>query len=42
MSKRKTYSQEYKIGAIQIIEQKGMTKREASEALRINEGMLGS
>ncbi len=41
MSKRKTYSREYKIGAIQMIEQKGMTTREASEALGINEGMLG-
>ena len=40
MSKRKTYSREYKIGAIQMIEQKGMTTREASEALGINEGML--
>ena len=38
MSKRKTYSREYKIGAIQMIEQKGMTTR---EALGINEGMLG-
>ena len=41
MSKRKTYSREYNIGAIQMIEQKGMTTREASEALGINEGMLG-
>ncbi|MFM7097960.1 MAG: transposase [Gemmataceae bacterium] len=40
MSKRKTYSREYKIGAIQMVEQKGMTTREASEALGINEGML--
>ena len=40
MSKRKTYSREYKIGMIQMIEQKGMTTREASEALGINEGML--
>jgi transposase len=40
MSKRKTYSREYKIGAIQMVEQKGMTMREASEALGINEGML--
>ena len=40
MSKRKIYSREYKIGAIQMIEQKGMTTREASEALGINEGML--
>ena len=40
MSKRKTYSREYKIGAIQMVEQKSMTMREASEALGINEGML--
>jgi transposase len=40
MSNRKTYSREYKIGAIQMVEQKGMTMREASEALGINEGML--
>ena len=42
MSKRKTYSREYKIGAIQMVEQKGMTMREASEALGINHGMLWS
>lgn len=41
MSKRKTYSQEHMTGAIQMIEQKEMTTRESSEALRINEGMLG-
>jgi transposase-like protein len=33
MSNRKTYSREYKIGAIQMIEQKGMTTREASVAV---------
>ena len=32
MSKRKSYSREYKIGAIQMIEQKGMTTREAMES----------
>jgi len=40
MSKRKTYRREYKVGAIQMVEQKGMTMRESSEALGINEGML--
>ena len=40
MSNRKTYSREYKIGAIQMVEQKIMTKREAQEALEINEGMV--
>ena len=32
MSKRKTYSREYKIGAIQMVDQKGMTTREAMES----------
>ena len=40
MLKRKTYSREYKIGAIQMVDQKGMTMREVSEALGINDGML--
>ena len=40
MSKRRTYSHEYKVGAIQMVEQKGMTIGEASEALAINEAML--
>jgi transposase len=40
MLKRKTYSREYKTGAIQMVDQKGMTMREVSEALGINEGML--
>ncbi|MFN6051529.1 MAG: transposase [Planctomycetia bacterium] len=40
MLKRKTYNREYKIGAIQMVDQKGMTMREVSEALGINEGML--
>ena len=40
MLKRKTYCREYKIGAIQMIDQKGMTMREVSEALGINDGML--
>lgn len=40
MTKRKTYSREFKVGAIQMIEQKGMTAGDASEALRINEAML--
>ena len=35
MSKRKTYNREYKIGAIQMVDQKGMIMREVSEALGI-------
>ena len=38
--KRKTYSREYKIVAIQMVDQKDMTMREVSEALGINDGML--
>lgn len=40
MHERKSYSREYKVGAIQMVEEKGMTVREASEALGIGEGML--
>ena len=40
MSKLRKYNREYKVGAIQMVEEKGMTIREASEALGINEGML--
>ena len=38
--KRKTYSREYKIVAIQMVDQKDMTMREVSEALGINDVML--
>ena len=40
--KRKTYSREYKIVAIQMVDQKDMTMREVSEALGINDVMLWS
>ena len=40
MSTHKTYNQEYKIGAIKMVEQKGKIMLAVSKALGINEGML--